>query len=130
MDNVTLGLEVTGLLNSKPTGIGIYIKNLWKNLTKINVNVKLYYKITRIKNLNNLRNYSNNNLRWHYNNIYNPFCKKVDIVHVTDNTFLNYRGVPKIFTIHDLAVFKSETQIQEYISERHKLKLAYNKNNL
>ena len=41
MDNVTVGLEVTGLLNSKPTGIGIYIKNLFINLTKINVNVKL-----------------------------------------------------------------------------------------
>ena len=69
MDNVTLGLEVTGLLNSKPTGIGIYIKNLWENLTKINVDVKLYYKITRIKNLNKLKNYSSYNLRWHYNNI-------------------------------------------------------------
>ena len=50
MDNVTVGLEVTGLLNSKPTGIGIYIKNLLIHLTKINVNVKLFYKITRIKN--------------------------------------------------------------------------------
>ena len=59
MDNVTVGLEVTGLLNSKPTGIGIYIKNLLIHLTKINVNVKLFYKITRIKNINNLRNYSN-----------------------------------------------------------------------
>ncbi len=27
MDSVTVGLEVTGLLSSKPTGIGIYIKN-------------------------------------------------------------------------------------------------------
>ena len=58
MDNVTVGLEVTGLLNSKPTGIGIYIKNLLIHLTKINVNVKLFYKITRKKNLN----YLNSNL--------------------------------------------------------------------
>ena len=76
------------------------------------VDVKLYYKITRIKNLNNLKNYSNYNLRWHYNNIYNPFYKKIDIIHVTDNTFLNYRKSPKICTIHDLAVFKNETKIK------------------
>ena len=124
MDNVTLGLEVTGLLNSKPTGIGIYIKNLWKNLTKINVNVKLYYKITRRKNLNNLKNYSNYNLRWHYNNIYNPFYKKIDIIHVTDNTFLNYRKSPKVCTIYDLAVFKNETKIKYYTSKNHKQKIS------
>ena len=112
MDNVTVGLEVTGLLNSKPTGIGIYIKNLLIHLTKINVNVKLFYKITRKKNLNYLKNYSNDNTRWHYKNIYNPFNKKLDIIHVTDNTFLNYRKSPKICTIHDLAVFKNETQIK------------------
>ena len=58
MDNVTVGLEVTGLLNSKPTGIGIYIKNLLIHLTKINVNVKLFYKITRIKNINNLNQFN------------------------------------------------------------------------
>ena len=124
MDNVTVGLEVTGLLNSKPTGIGIYIKNLLIHLTKINVNVKLFYKITRIKNINNLKKISNDDIRWHYKNIYNPFNKKIDIIHVTDNTFLNYRRSPKICTIHDLAVFKNETQIKYYTSSNHKHKIS------
>tara|TARA_B100001123_G_scaffold284351_1_gene316831 strand:- start:44 stop:517 length:474 start_codon:yes stop_codon:yes gene_type:complete len=124
MDDVAIGLEVTGLMNSKPSGIGIYIKNLLKSLTKINDNVKLFYKITRIRKLNNIKKYSNNNLYWHYKNIYNPFNNKIDIVHVTDNTLLNFRGVPKIYTIHDLAVFKNETQIQYYISNKHKHRLA------
>ena len=124
MDNVTLGLEVTGLLNSKPTGVGIYTKNLLIHLKKINVNLKLFYKITRIKNINNLKIYSNGNIRWHYKNIYNPFNEKLDIIHVTDTSFLNYRRTPKICTIHDLAVFKNETQIKYYTSNNHKHKIS------
>ena len=130
MNNISIGLEVTGLINSKPTGIGIYITNLIRYLTKINDNVELFYKITRFRQLNNLKYYSNGNLRWHYNNIYNPFYNKIDIVHITDNTFLNYRGAPKIFTIYDLAVFKKETQIQNYTSEKHKQKIAKNINEI
>ena len=55
MDKVSVGLEVTGLLNSKPTGIGIYIGNLLKNLSKINDNLNLFYKITRVRHLQNLK---------------------------------------------------------------------------
>ena len=118
MDDVAIGLEVTGLMNSKPSGIGIYIKNLLKSLTKINDNVKLFYKITRIRKLNNIKKYSNNNLYWHYKNIYNPFNNKIDIVHVTDNTLLNFRGVPKIYT-------RCDTPFDQGILQQHFMELGF-----
>ena len=54
MQEIAIGIEATGLMNSKPTGISFYIKNLLLNLMKINANVNIYCKISRFKNRNNL----------------------------------------------------------------------------
>ena len=119
MQEISIGIEATGLMNSKPTGISFYIKNLLLNLMKINENVNMYCKISRFKNRNNLLKHINGNISWHYKHLYNPF-DKIDIAHTTDSAFLNFRGAAKIFTIYDLAVFRKETQIPNYTSERHK----------
>ena len=42
MQEISIGIEATGLMNSKPTGISFYIKNLLLNLMKINENVNMY----------------------------------------------------------------------------------------
>ena len=119
MQEISVGIEATGLMNANPTGISFYIKNLLLNLRDINENVNLYCKISRYKNRHNLLKQLNSNICWHYNQLYNPF-KKVDIAHTTDSAFLNIRGAAKIYTIYDLAVFRQETQIPDYTSERHK----------
>ncbi|MBT6637500.1 MAG: glycosyltransferase family 4 protein, partial [Candidatus Marinimicrobia bacterium] len=111
--------EATGLMNANPTGISFYIKNLLLNLMDINADVKLYCKISRYKNRHNLLKHINAKINWHYNHLYNPL-KKVDIAHTTDSAFLNLRAAAKIYTIYDLAVFREETQIPDYTSERHK----------
>ena len=119
MQEISVGVEATGLMNDNPTGISFYIKNLLLNLMDINGNVKLYCKISRYKNRHNLLKYINVKLNWHYNQFYNPL-KKIDIAHTTDSAFLNLRGAAKIYTIYDLAVFREETQLPLYTSERHK----------
>ena len=119
MQEISIGVEATGLMNANPTGISFYIKNLLLNLMDINGQVNLYCKISRYKNRHNLLKHVNAKINWHYNHLYNPF-KKVDIAHTTDSAFLNLGGAAKICTICDLAVFREETQIQGYISERHK----------
>jgi glycosyltransferase involved in cell wall biosynthesis len=119
MQEISIGVEATGLMNANPTGISFYIKNLLLNLMETNENVKLYCKISRFKNRRNLLKHINTNICWHYKHLYNPL-KKIDIAHTTDSAFLNLRGSAKIYTIYDLAVFKHETQIPDYTSERHK----------
>jgi len=119
MQEISIGVEATGLMNANPTGISFYIKNLLLNLMDINADVKLYCKISRYKNRHNLLKHINVKLNWHYNHLYNPL-KKVDIAHTTDSAFLNLRAAAKIYTIYDLAVFREETQIPDYTSERHK----------
>ena len=119
MQEISIGVEATGLMNANPTGISFYIKNLLLNLMDINADVKLYCKISRYKNRHNLLKYINVKINWHYNHLYNPL-KKVDIAHTTDSAFLNLRAAAKIYTIYDLAVFREETQIPDYTSERHK----------
>jgi glycosyltransferase involved in cell wall biosynthesis len=122
MQEISVGIEVTGLMNANPTGISFYIKNLLLNLMEINADVKLYCKISRYNNRNNLLKHINSNISWHYDHFYNPL-KKIDIAHTTDSAFLNIRGAAKIYTIYDLAVFRKETQIPNYISARHKRKI-------
>ena len=119
MQEISIGVEATGLMNANPTGISFYIKNLLLNLMDLNGHVNLYCKISRYKNRHNLLKHVNAKINWHYNHLYNPF-KKVDIAHTTDSAFLNLRGTAKIYTIYDLAVFREETQIPDYTSERHK----------
>jgi glycosyltransferase involved in cell wall biosynthesis len=119
MQEISIGVEATGLMNANPTGISFYIKNLLLNLMDINADVKLYCKISRYKNRHNLLKHINAKINWHYNHLYNPL-KKVDIAHTTDSAFLNLRAAAKIYTIYDLAVFREETQIPDYTSERHK----------
>jgi len=119
MQEISIGVEATGLMNANPTGISFYIKNLLLNLMDINADVKLYCKISRYKNRHNLSKHINAKISWHYNHLYNPL-KKVDIAHTTDSAFLNLRAAAKIYTIYDLAVFREETQIPDYTSERHK----------
>jgi len=119
MQEISIGVEATGLMNANPTGISFYIKNLLLNLMDINADVKLYCKISRYKNRHNLSKHINAKINWHYNHLYNPL-KKVDIAHTTDSAFLNLRAAAKIYTIYDLAVFREETQIPDYTSERHK----------
>ena len=119
MQEISIGVEATGLMNANPTGISFYIKNLLLNLMDLNGHVNLYCKFSRYKNRHNLLKHVNTKINWHYNHLYNPF-KKVDIAHTTDSAFLNLRGTAKIYTIYDLAVFREETQIPDYTSERHK----------
>ena len=47
MNNKSIGLEVTGLINSKPTGIGIYIINLIRN----EIDDHIYWYLTILTSL-------------------------------------------------------------------------------
>ncbi len=118
-----IGIEVTGCLTEKPTGIANYIVNLYKELEKFDkeCDLEAFIWLSSYKYRERLLNYlSPRRVSWHYKpyNLH-KINNQLDIAHSTDAKFLNLPNTKKVVTIHDLAIFKKELrEIPDYTTEK------------
>lgn len=126
-----IGIEVTGCLTEKPTGIANYIVNLYKELEKSQSECELdaYIWLSSYKNRKRLFRYlSPRHVSWHYKPYnFHKINNGLDIAHSTDAKFLNLPKTKKVVTVHDLAIFKKEMLIvPDYTSSEFLAKVKRN----
>jgi alpha-1,3-rhamnosyl/mannosyltransferase len=126
-----IGIEVTGCLTEKPTGIAKYIVNLYKELEKFPEECELeaYIWLSSYKNKGRLFKFlSPKRVSWHYK-FYNlhKINNGLDIAHSTDAKFLNLPKTKKVVTVHDLAIFKREmASVADYAPKEFVAKMKRN----
>lgn len=121
-----LGIEATSLCTSNRSGIANYTFNLIQALLKEkefnkDFDLKLLYKLSRYKKKEFRFMPFKNAAEWHYKEFL-PLNKNYNIIHSPDSIFLNWKKPKKIVTIHDLAIFKKENEIEGYTTNEFKEK--------
>jgi len=121
-----IGIEATSVCSQNRSGIANYTVNLIEALSNNELfgskyNLDLLYKLSRIKKKQYCFKPQTYKPVWHYKSLL-PFNKNYQLLHSTDNIFLNYSNAKKIVTIHDLAIFKSQNNIEGYTNEEFKNK--------
>lgn len=124
-----IGIEVTGCLTERPTGIANYIVNLYKQLELAECELESYIWLSSYKDRNRLFRYlSPARISWHYK-LYNfhKINSGLDIAHSTDSKFLNLPNTKKVATVHDLAIFQQEMLcVPDYTSKEFIAKVKKN----
>jgi glycosyltransferase involved in cell wall biosynthesis len=126
-----IGIEVTGCLTEKPTGIANYIVSLYRELEKSPTECELeaFIWLSSFKNKDRLFRYlSPKRVSWHYK-FYNfhKINNGLDIAHSTDAKFLNLPKTKKVVTVHDLAIFKREmADVPDYAPKEFVAKMRRN----
>lgn len=109
---MNFAFETSSMLTNRRTGIARYITNIIENICE-NKNtedtVSLFYKLSRIKNHQNLWQLEDTKTRYYYKSLW-PLLKDAEILHGLDGFVPNWRGVKKIVTIHDLAAIKLKNE--------------------
>ncbi|MFO7799078.1 MAG: glycosyltransferase family 1 protein [Rhodohalobacter sp.] len=102
-----ISFEASSLKKIKPTGVSRYIENLVGSMLDSfsEDSFSLYYKLSRIKNRNNILQFNRCQTKYYYNYLW-PVFKDADIFHGLDGYVPNWKNVKKIVTIHDIASIK------------------------
>ncbi|KJS32109.1 MAG: hypothetical protein VR64_08345 [Desulfatitalea sp. BRH_c12] len=106
---MNIGIESSSLINSNPSGIIRYVKELIGALLQsldASDELRLYYKLSRWKN----RDLSLNpalSSHIYYKSVW-PLIKKVDLIHIPDSTIVKWPRIKRVITIHDLFVLLTD----------------------
>jgi len=115
---INIGIECSSLCTNRPTGIARYTTNLIdalleaKDFEKI-FNLELFYKLSRYENRNFRYLPSGIKTKWYFGNIL-PLKKGIDIFHCPEPKTIPWKKPKKVVTIHDLAIFKSRFQYENF----------------
>jgi len=115
---IRLGLEATSAVGEHHTGIAHYTVNLVKALLK-NPDfdevfaLHLLYRLSRYK-IRHLRFLPKPGMaRWYQKGLW-PIIKNYDLIHCADTRLTGWNNIPHVVTVHDLAIFKSQFQYEEF----------------
>ncbi len=98
--HLTVGIDITPILNRVPRGIGNYIYELIFHME--NVNYLHFFKISRLKYPRRLKRLWGTPIPFFEVSGRSIFLKKFQIFHGTDNYIPPESGFPRVLTVHDV----------------------------
>ncbi|SDM30248.1 alpha-1,3-rhamnosyl/mannosyltransferase [Catalinimonas alkaloidigena] len=115
-------LEASTLLHAHPTGIARYGRQLIDHLLTLpayghDFRLRLLYKLSRFSKRAFRYAPPQASTDWHLG-AYFPLSARKRLVHCLDSVLIYGKGIRTVVTIHDLAVFRPEHQLEGYTSDK------------